>query len=164
MPPHGRHVDGLACLDGARDDAVGVGGVNARDVAVDEAVVPREVGERRLFAAPEERLDGQQVVAARGGGFEWRAAAALDAFPAHAVEWFKGTTAALLAARCAVLLAVVSVERVTEDAELFLAQMQGRVQVLPVPRAGHALHEDEPGVVAAALAAFIARWSADAGE
>jgi protein phosphatase methylesterase 1 len=34
---------------------------------------------------------------------------------------------------------------------------QGRFQLVLVPRAGHALHEDEPEATAAALAAFVRR-------
>lgn len=53
--------------------------------------------------------------------------------------WFKGLSAAFLAARTARLLVLAGTDRL--DKELMIGQMQGKFQLVVVPNTGHMLHE-----------------------
>ena len=62
----------------------------------------------------------------------------LKAMCAHQ-GWFKGLSAAFLAARTARLLVLAGTDRL--DRELMIGQMQGKFQMVVVPNTGHMLHE-----------------------
>jgi pimeloyl-ACP methyl ester carboxylesterase len=100
------------------------------------------------------RVDG-------GGRATWAAQAFVDAACAEGVfeEYFAGTTALLLSLPRTVLrlLIVGAREHLFGDQKLTVALTQGKLASLVVPAAGHAVHEDEPAAVAAAVAALIAR-------
>ena len=53
--------------------------------------------------------------------------------------WFRGLSAAFLAARTARLLVLAGTDRL--DRELMIGQMQGKFQMVVVPNTGHMLHE-----------------------
>jgi len=53
--------------------------------------------------------------------------------------WFRGLSAAFLAARTARLLVLAGTDRL--DRELMIGQMQGKFQLVVVPNTGHMLHE-----------------------
>ncbi|KAI0305478.1 protein phosphatase methylesterase [Multifurca ochricompacta] len=69
--------------------------------------------------------------------------------------WFKGLSAAFLAARTARLLVLAGTERL--DRELMIGQMQGKFQLVVVPNTGHMLHEDDPLTLAQTLVEFWRR-------
>jgi protein phosphatase methylesterase 1 len=56
--------------------------------------------------------------------------------------WFRGLSAAFLAARTARLLVLAGTDRL--DRELMIGQMQGKFQMVVVPNTGHMLHEVRP--------------------
>ena len=56
--------------------------------------------------------------------------------------WFRGLSAAFLAARTARLLVLAGTDRL--DRELMIGQMQGKFQLVVVPNTGHMLHEVRP--------------------
>jgi protein phosphatase methylesterase 1 len=69
--------------------------------------------------------------------------------------WFKGLSAAFLAARTARLLVLAGTDRL--DKELMIGQMQGKFQLVVVPNTGHMLHEDDPLTLAQTLMEFWQR-------
>lgn len=69
--------------------------------------------------------------------------------------WFKGLSAAFLAARTARLLVLAGTDRL--DRELMIGQMQGKFQMVVVPNTGHMLHEDDPLTLAQTLMEFWRR-------
>ena len=85
--------------------------------------------------------------------YTWR----LDLFKTEKFwrSWFTGLTNNYLAFTGPKLLILAGVDRL--DKELTVAQMQGKFQMLVLPKAGHAVHEDVPDRVADALATFIQR-------
>ena len=70
-------------------------------------------------------------------------------------SWFTGLSKNFLDSPGPKLLILAGVDRL--DKELTVAQMQGKFQMLILPKAGHAVQEDAPEKVADALAAFIQR-------
>ncbi|KAN0129273.1 protein phosphatase [Lactarius tabidus] len=69
--------------------------------------------------------------------------------------WFKGLSAAFLAARTARLLVLAGTDRL--DKELMIGQMQGKFQLVVVPNTGHMLHEDDPLTLTQTLMEFWQR-------
>ncbi|KAI9442472.1 protein phosphatase methylesterase [Lactarius indigo] len=69
--------------------------------------------------------------------------------------WFRGLSAAFLAARTARLLVLAGTDRL--DRELMIGQMQGKFQMVVVPNTGHMLHEDDPLTLAQTLMEFWQR-------
>jgi len=69
--------------------------------------------------------------------------------------WFRGLSAAFLAARTARLLVLAGTDRL--DRELMIGQMQGKFQLVVVPNTGHMLHEDDPVTLAQTLVEFWRR-------
>ncbi|KAI0000491.1 protein phosphatase methylesterase [Russula vinacea] len=69
--------------------------------------------------------------------------------------WFRGLSAAFLAARTARLLVLAGTDRL--DRELMIGQMQGKFQMVVVPNTGHMLHEDDPETLARTLVEFWRR-------
>jgi len=90
------------------------------------------------------------------GGLGWRTAAA-EQTRALWAGWFGGVTDAFLASVTPRLLLLGGGGAERLDARLAVAQMQGRFQLAVLPRAGHAVQEDEPAATATALAAFLQR-------
>lgn len=70
-------------------------------------------------------------------------------------SWFTGLSRNFLDCPGPKLLILAGVDRL--DKELTVAQMQGKFQMLVLPKAGHAVQEDAPEKVADALASFIQR-------
>jgi len=70
--------------------------------------------------------------------------------------WYEGLSRKFLAVRAAKLLVLAGNDRL--DTELTVAQMQGKFQLVLLPRAGHAVHEDAPEETATALENFFARY------
>lgn len=100
-----------------------------------------------------------------GEGVAWRSRAALDAAsdPVVLAGWLAGASAAFLAARCPKLLLLASATSLVGDKGLTVAQMQGKMQVKVIAAGGHWMHEELPGAVAAAVAAFFTRCEFFAG-
>lgn len=93
------------------------------------------------------------VTGDRGMKYRWRIA--LAGTERHWAGWFRGLSAAFLAARAPRLLLLASVDGL--DRELTVGQMQGKFQMQVLTRCGHAVHEDTPGEVARVIAAFVLR-------
>ncbi|XP_041982972.1 protein phosphatase methylesterase 1 [Aricia agestis] len=85
--------------------------------------------------------------------YRWRVD--LSRTESHWAGWFRGLSAAFLAARAPRLLLLASVDGL--DRELTVGQMQGKFQMRVLTRCGHAVQEDAPGEVARVLAAFAIR-------
>jgi protein phosphatase methylesterase 1 len=98
-------------------------------------------------AAAGSRADGAEW-------WEWRTP--LEASAPHWEGWYRGLSAAFLAVPVPKVLILAGTDRL--DTALTVAQMQGRFQLVLLPRAGHAVHEDEPDRVAAAMGAFLRRF------
>lgn len=72
------------------------------------------------------------------------------------VGWFEGLSNAFLDIPCPKLLLLAGHDRL--DTTLMIAQMQGKFQLVVIPKAGHAVHEDQPVLVAQKIAAFLDRY------
>jgi protein phosphatase methylesterase 1 len=105
-------------------------------------------------AAPGPAFASQLIPATDGrSGVVWRTP--LQATAPFWDGWFRGLSAVFLAHKLPKLLMLADTDRL--DNELTIAQMQGRFQLVLMPGAGHALHEDAPEATAATLASFIRR-------
>ena len=113
-----------------------------------------KAGLTRHEAAARQSLEAQLRVRGPAGQLGWRTDVAASV--PHWSSWFTGQGTAFLTGCAAPKLLLLSDARLL-DARLTAAHMQGRFQLVVVPLAGHALHEDNPGQTAAALAAFIRR-------
>ncbi|MEW5299451.1 MAG: hypothetical protein WDW36_002468 [Sanguina aurantia] len=71
-------------------------------------------------------------------------------------EWYCGLSEEMLKLPCPKLLILAGTDRL--DKALTIGQMQGRFQMVLLPQAGHAIHEDEPVKTADALLAFLKRF------
>jgi len=69
--------------------------------------------------------------------------------------WFQGLSQAFLDVSAPKLLLLAGHDRL--DKTLTIAQMQGKFQMAVVPRAGHAIHEDQPKAVADKIWGFLCR-------
>ncbi len=69
--------------------------------------------------------------------------------------WFAGLSDVFLSVSAPKLLILAGVDRL--DKALTVGQMQGRFQMIVLPRVGHAVHEDSPSQVAECLANFCVR-------
>ena len=94
------------------------------------------------------------------GQLVWRTDVALT-IP-HWRGWFSGQRDAFLSSTVPKLL-LLSEARVL-DAPLQVAHMQGRFQLVVLPQAGHAIHEDAPGQASHAVAEFIRRFVRSEGK
>ena len=70
-------------------------------------------------------------------------------------EWFSGLSSAFLSTPCPKLLILAGTDRL--DKELMVAQMQGKFQLVLLPKSGHAVQEDQPRKLAEAVATFATR-------
>ncbi|MEW5312924.1 MAG: hypothetical protein WDW38_004522 [Sanguina aurantia] len=71
-------------------------------------------------------------------------------------EWYCGLSEEMLKLPCPKLLILAGTDRL--DKVLTIGQMQGKFQMVLLPQAGHAIHEDEPVKTADALLAFLRRF------
>lgn len=71
-------------------------------------------------------------------------------------EWYRGLSEAFLGLKVPKILILAGTDRL--DKTLMIGQMQGKFQLVLLPRAGHAVHEDEPEAVADAVLGFIKRF------
>jgi len=97
----------------------------------------------------------RETTDAAGSRWVWRTpleGAARD----HWDGWYAGLDAAFLALRAPKLL-LLSHRRPLEKS-LAVAQAQGKLQVLALPQAGYAIHEDEPAMLADALKEFLTHF------
>jgi protein phosphatase methylesterase 1 len=91
---------------------------------------------------------------ARGTAWVWRTP--LEPSREHWDGWYAGLDAAFLGLPCPKLLLLSHRRPLT--AALSVAQAQGKLQVLLLPQAGYAIHEDEPGVLADACLEFLTHF------
>ena len=88
---------------------------------------------------------------AKGTALVWRTN--LETTRAHWDGWYEQLDAAFLSLPCPKALFLSHRRPLT--AALSVGQAQGKLQVLQLPQAGYAIHEDEPGVLADALLEFL---------
>jgi protein phosphatase methylesterase 1 len=149
----------LECVEGTALESMPVmeAAMRARPVAfanVDAATTWwLKAGMTRHAAAARPSLEAQLRVVGPAGQLGWRTDVAAS-IP-HWGSWFTGQGTAFLGCPAPKLL-LLSDARLL-DTRLMEAHMTGRFQLVVVPQAGHALHEDAPRETAAALAAFIGR-------
>ena len=85
--------------------------------------------------------------------YVWRVA--LERTEPFWAGWFRGLSQAFLEVSAPKLLLLAGHDRL--DKTLTIAQMQGKFQMAVVPRAGHAIHEDQPRAVADKIWGFLCR-------
>lgn len=85
--------------------------------------------------------------------YVWRVA--LERTEPFWIGWFTGLSQAFLQVSAPKLLLLAGHDRL--DKTLTIAQMQGKFQMAVVPRAGHAIHEDQPRAVADKIWGFLCR-------
>jgi protein phosphatase methylesterase 1 len=78
----------------------------------------------------------------------------------HWPGWYSGLSAAFLAVHAPKVLILAGTDRL--DTPLLVAQMQGKFQLVVVPRSGHAVHEDAPRAVADAVRTLARRFGVGA--
>ncbi|KAF2367965.1 Alpha/beta hydrolase fold-1 [Trinorchestia longiramus] len=88
-----------------------------------------------------------------GGCYKW--SINLASTTEHWNSWFEGLSQSFLSVAPPKLLLLAGVDRL--DTDLTVGQMQGKFQMQVVGRCGHAVHEDAPEDVAAAIIAFLTR-------
>lgn len=101
------------------------------------------------------RIDNQQYLDCENYKYIWRTPLALS--EKYWVGWFDGLSQAFLDIPCPKLLLLAGHDRL--DTTLMIAQMQGKFQLVVIPKAGHAIHEDQPDLVAQKIAAFLQRYN-----
>lgn len=69
--------------------------------------------------------------------------------------WFSGLSKKFLDSQVPKLLLLAGVDRLDKD--LTVGQMQGKFQMIVLPKVGHAIHEDSPDRVGDAVASFLVR-------
>uniref|UniRef100_A0A914W4J7 Protein phosphatase methylesterase 1 n=1 Tax=Plectus sambesii TaxID=2011161 RepID=A0A914W4J7_9BILA len=69
--------------------------------------------------------------------------------------WFKGLSQLFLGVPAPKLLILAGVDRLDKD--LTVGQMQGKFQMIVLPKVGHAVHEDSPDRLADAITTFCVR-------
>lgn len=70
--------------------------------------------------------------------------------------WYRGLSETFLALKVPKVLILAGTDRL--DRQLTIGQMQGRFQLVLLPQAGHAVHEDEPEKTAEAVGGFLRRF------
>lgn len=86
--------------------------------------------------------------------FVWRTN--LRATEPYWMSWYEGLSQRFLAVRAPKLLLLAGSDRL--DTALTIAQMQGKFQMTLLPKAGHAIQEDDPEAVTTALENFCSRF------
>ena len=92
--------------------------------------------------------------------YVWRVA--LERTERFWTGWFQGLSRAFLDVRAPKLLLLAGHDRL--DKTLTIAQMQGKFQMAVVPDSGHAIHEDQPRLVADKICAFLERHLGNAAR
>lgn len=87
---------------------------------------------------------------------EWRWRTPLEASEPYWEGWYSGLSPLLLGLPCPKMLLLAGTDRL--DRELTIGQMQGKFQLVLMPKAGHAIQEDEPEETARHLGAFLHRF------
>jgi len=86
--------------------------------------------------------------------FAWRTN--LRATAQYWSDWYTGLSKLYLSVKAPKLLLLAGNDRL--DTELTIAQMQGKFQMTLLPKAGHAIQEDDPDSVATVLENFVGRY------
>lgn len=120
-----------------------------------EGTKPLEEKEaRRMNDVGGSRRDGRTAPSAKPPyKYVWRVA--LERTEPFWMGWFQGLSQAFLDVSAPKLLLLAGHDRL--DKTLTIAQMQGKFQMAVVPRAGHAIHEDQPKAVADKIWGFLCR-------
>lgn len=87
-------------------------------------------------------------------GWTWRTN--VEATCSNWEGWYRGLSDAFLSVKAPKMLILAGTDRL--DKVLTIAQMQGKFQLVVLPRAGHAVHEDEYDKVAQSVWNFISRY------
>jgi protein phosphatase methylesterase 1 len=90
----------------------------------------------------------------REGRFHWRTPLAKS--EPYWLGWYEGLSDAFLSVKVPKMLVLAGSDRL--DKSLTIAQMQGKFQMVLVPNAGHAVHEDDAEKMAETLSTFIKRF------
>jgi protein phosphatase methylesterase 1 len=123
-----------------------------------ESVINYQLSSGNLEDRTAARLTMPPCLTFSDEGVTWRAQEFLDRCPPLLVDWFSSTTAKFLSLGPPKALFVCDVERVSLDKNLFMAQMQGRLQVTGIQTVCHTMHESAPQAVATAVLSFMQRW------
>ena len=126
---------------------------NHRDAGVQGPY--NESGEETAHKEDSHRSVGNDRGAIDGTGrWVWRTP--LMASAPYWTDWYKGLSKNFLSIPAPKMLMLAGTDRL--DKELTIAQMQGKFQLVVLPRAGHAIQEDDPEKVAEAIARFVKRF------
>jgi len=90
----------------------------------------------------------------RRGVWRWRTP--LEESSCHWEGWYRGLSDAFLALKVPKILILAGTDRL--DKMLTIGQMQGKFQLVLLPRAGHAVHEDDSDAVADVIMTFMKRF------
>ncbi|KAG2499014.1 hypothetical protein HYH03_003200 [Edaphochlamys debaryana] len=93
------------------------------------------------------------------GSWSWRTP--LVRSRPHWEGWYEGLSEAFLQLTCPKALILAGTDRL--DRSLTIGQMQGKFQLILMPTAGHAIHEDEADRTADHLLAFLRRFRVGEG-
>uniref|UniRef100_A0A915JSZ8 protein phosphatase methylesterase-1 n=1 Tax=Romanomermis culicivorax TaxID=13658 RepID=A0A915JSZ8_ROMCU len=85
--------------------------------------------------------------------YEWRID--LSRTESYWRDWFRNLSAKFLSCKQAKLLILAGVDRL--DKELTIGQMQGKFQMIVLPKVGHCVQEDSPERLAEAVSSFLVR-------
>ncbi|KAF8589894.1 protein phosphatase methylesterase [Ramaria rubella] len=99
------------------------------------------------------RISVAPILVPSGKKWKWRTP--LRSTAPYWSNWFTGLSSTFLAVRTARLLVLAGTERL--DKELMIGQMQGKFQLVVVPKVGHMVHEDDPTRLAEILVEFWRR-------
>ncbi|GAB4813324.1 hypothetical protein N2152v2_000370 [Parachlorella kessleri] len=113
----------------------------------------RRDGSTEAAALREGSWAGRQQ-GAGSGWWVWRTA--LQQSSKYWEGWFRGLSDKFLSLKVPKVLVLAGTDRL--DRQLTIGQMQGRFQLVLLPQAGHAVHEDEPERTAQAVDAFLHRF------
>jgi protein phosphatase methylesterase 1 len=123
----------------------GGGTRNPRSAAIS---LPSQLRELRVAG------DADTSSASRRCRFAWRTN--LRATAKYWSDWYTGLSKLYLSVKAPKLLLLAGNDRL--DTELTIAQMQGKFQMTLLPKAGHAIQEDDPDSVATVLENFVGRY------
>lgn len=110
-----------------------------------------------LLATEHSDEDGTSLSTTSGhghGNVVWRTDLVSSA--PHWRRWYEGLSGLFLGLAIPKMLILAGTDRL--DRPLTIGQMQGKYQLVLLPKAGHAVHEDEPDRVADVLSGFITRY------
>lgn len=102
-------------------------------------------------ASSESHISGKKH---SGYAYTWRVDLAQS--EPHWEGWFQGLSQAFLNVSCPKVLVLAGTDRL--DKTLMIAHMQGKFQLDVIPKSGHAVHEDQPELVADTISTFMRRY------